>query len=163
MYFDVAASTRLATIEQCQQVTSLVIESTGRVMTLYAQAGRAMLQSSGEYANPRSGDGAAPSLPNLFVEHLHLADSVGRDFIRLLESQVCTSSRLLQASLQKVKGASPPMAEIAIDSTEFAIAKGAELANEVGAASLKMIDEIESEVAGQQPSRQTGRKAAPQA
>lgn len=162
MYFDVAASARLATIQQCQQITSLIIESTSRLMTFYAHAGRAVLHSSASYAGEASDKGEALPFQDLLLEHLHLADSAGKDIIHLLTSQVITSSQLIHVSLEKVKTASPPEAEIAIDNTVLAILKGAELANEVGEVSLKLIDKIESEVATRRTLRKPARKATGQ-
>lgn len=90
---ETAHAARLATLDYCQRVSNILLDSTAHLFSLYNHTGVRALDLA------RRGESLAdPALfgqlvPELFIGHLRVAGHVNEELIRLVEAQMHSSIR----------------------------------------------------------------------
>jgi hypothetical protein len=139
----IANAARLAALDHFQSASNLLLDSTARLVDLYGEAGDKAL-GLGRRSESLSAFALFNELvPELFAGHLLIAGHAHEDFIRLVEAQVHSSSRIAEFAFDRAAQMSPPWAERVIDGTESMIAAGESTADELGGVSLKAFGKVE--------------------
>ncbi|CAG0997642.1 hypothetical protein RHDC4_02948 [Rhodocyclaceae bacterium] len=137
---------RIAAIDHYRQASAIALDSAARLVDLYNGAGSRMLglARSGALASPPALFQAL--VPELFAGHLRIAGHAHEDLVRLVEAQMHDSGRLAKFALDKAGDLSPPLVEMALDAAESMVDAGAGVADALGDASLKAVQDVERQI-----------------
>ena len=141
-HVQIAGAANRAAIDFYHLTAHTLLDSTGRLVDLYSTTRSRMIGLAHR-------DGAVPGValfeeiaPYLFMGHLRLANHAYEDFVRMVETQIHSTSGIARFALDKTAQMSSPLVEIAIDSTESIISVGEAAADDIGAASLKAVGHL---------------------
>lgn len=152
----IANATRLAALEHCHSASTIVLDSTARLVDLYSKLGSKALRLE-SYSHTHAYNAPVNQLvPELFVGHLSIADRLHKDLVRLMEAQIHRSGSIAKFALDKSADMSPPLVEIAIDVTESMITIGETTVDELGSASLQALGKVETKAVRSKRSRKAG-------
>lgn len=142
MYFvsDATRAARLAALDHFHLASSILLDSSARLADLYSGAASRALGLAGR-GNPVPPQNVIQEIvPELVMGHLQIAGYAQVDLIHLLEAQIHSSSHLTKYTLDKAAWLSPPEVEIAISTVESLIDAGEKAADELGEASVKVVE-----------------------
>lgn len=147
IHAQIAHEAKLAALDLCNLTGSTLFDTNARWFDLcHASASKVVGLPWGEEP--------APSLaqylqlaPELIQIHLRNAGFACEDLLRLVEAHIHSSTRIAKFALDKAADMSPPLVEIAIDTTESILSAGEEAADALGDASLMAIGHGKKEAA----------------
>jgi hypothetical protein len=142
MYFATEASraARLAALDHFHLASSILLDSSARLADLYSGAASRVLGLAGRGMPVPPQNVMQDIVPELVMGHLQIAGYAHVDLIHLLEAQIHSSSHLTKYTLDKTAWLSPPEVEIAINSVESLIDAGEKAVDELGAASVQVVE-----------------------
>ena len=152
----IANATRLAALEHCYSASTIVLDSTARLVALYSKVGsKALCLECCSRTDAYTGS-IKELVPEFLAGHLSIADHMHKGFVRLVEGQVHSGGSIARLALDKAADMSPPLVEIAIDATETIIAIGEATADEIGNASLQVLGKVGAKAVRPKKSRKAG-------
>jgi hypothetical protein len=125
MYYHVQAahSLRLSMLSHCHAAAGILLDSSAKLMNLYAETGDRALRNHDQ--GVAATVGAFGSLaPQLVAGHLRIAVHLQEGLVHLMEAQLRDSSRVVRFGLEKVAELSPPEVEAVIDTVGAIIETG---------------------------------------
>lgn len=162
MYFhsETAVAARLAALDHVRLASTIVLDSTERLVDLYNGAGSRVLglARSGEPVTPPAFFGSL--MPELVAGHLRIAGHIHEDWVRLLEAQMHNSGRLAKFALDKAANLSPPLMEMTLEAAESIVATGEDVADALGDATVRAVQDVEKQLERTLPPK--GRKSRSQ-
>jgi hypothetical protein len=161
-HVQIAGAAHHAAIDCYQQTGNILLDSSARLFDLYRDTGRRAVGLARRDAAQPGRVLVEELAPVLFAGHLRLAGHAWEDYVRLVEAQIHSTSRVALFALEKSAQLSPPLVEIAIESTESIICVGESTADAISAASLEAVRPVEKAAAQMRPAKAGGsRKNAP--
>lgn len=155
MYYtsELALTARLSTLEHYQSASTILLDSTDSLISLYLRAGNKALGLA-RRNDTLPADAAFQELgPELFNGHLQIASQARENLVRLVEAQMHSVNSLAKFVLDKTAHMAPPVVENAINTAESMMTVGENAADELCEASLKAVGEVEKKLGRATPAK----------